>query len=322
MLSLRDYAGVRDENPYLFATGTGGEGHAQGSKDIDHVVRSISWAWRKWYRDVPTLIPVKYVNSVQQMLSLRDYAGIRDENPYLFATGTGGEGHAQGSKDIDHVVRSISWAWRKWYRDVPTLIPVKYVNSVQQMLSLQDYAGVRDKNPYLFATGTGGEGHAQGSKDIDHVVRSISWAWRKWYRDVPTLIPVKYVNSVQQMLSLRDYTGVRDENPYLFATGTGGEGHAQGSKDIDHVVRSISGFQKPELLTATKIRHKKSSDFAEIEGNHTDEEIELFYKHMGHEKQISKDVYQCPRALRRVQHVGRILESIEEDEGESADMLI
>ena len=56
------------------------------------------------------------------------------------------------------------------------------------------------------------------------------------------------------------------KNPYLFATGTGGEGHAQGSKDIDHVVRSIYGFQKPELLTATKIRHKKSSDFAEIEG--------------------------------------------------------
>ena len=118
------------------------------------------------------------------------------------------------------------------------------------------------------------------------------------------------------MLSLRDYAGVRDENRYLFATGTGGEGHSQGSKDIEHVVKSISGFQKPELLTATKIRHKKSSDFAEIEGDHTEEEIDLFYKHMGHDKQISKDVYQCPRAIRTLQHVGRILEGIEEDEGD------
>ena len=39
VLSFWDYAGVRDENPYLFVMGTDGEGHSQGSKDIEYVVQ-------------------------------------------------------------------------------------------------------------------------------------------------------------------------------------------------------------------------------------------------------------------------------------------
>ena len=69
-------------------------------------------------------------------------------------------------------------------------------------------------------------------------------------------------------------------------------------------------MEKPELLTASKQRHRISTIYAALEM--PEAEREHFYKHMGHSKSMNLGTYQYPLPLLEMTKVGRHLKAIDE----------
>ena len=61
----------------------------------------------------------------------------------------------------------------------------------------------------------------------------------------------------------------------------------------------------PKLLTATKIRHHTSTTYAQLDLHENDRG--LFYRHMGHTKEINENSYHCPLGALTTTKVGRHL---------------
>ena len=74
------------------------------------------------------------------------------------------------------------------------------------------------------------------------------------------------------------------------------------------MVSQVNGLANPELLTATKFRHRASISYRGMGGSELAQA--LFYSHMGHAKKINEDVYQHPRAIQEVICVGTYLHKI------------
>ena len=70
-------------------------------------------------------------------------------------------------------------------------------------------------------------------------------------------------------------------------------------------------------FTATKNCHCVSTLYAYMDL--PESEIDLFYKHMGHSKEINETVYQAPPALMQVVKVGKNLAKIDEGKKLSLD---
>ena len=125
---------------------------------------------------------------------------------------------------------------------------------------------------------------------------------------VPLLIHTRYTAAIERLLVLRDdFTSL--DNTFVFASAGGSNDHPQGSHEIKSAVNQIGGFKKPDLLTATKFRHRASIMFGSMEAS--DAHRELFYSHMGHEKSINENVYQHPKAICEVVHVAQYLKHID-----------
>ena len=114
--------------------------------------------------------------------------------------------------------------------------------------------------------------------------------------------------AMERLETLRKAAGVRADNPYFFAATQGSRRHPQGSQEFSRIVVQVNGLAKPELLTATKFRHRASISFRDMGASEADQD--LFYAHMGHAKRINKDVYQHPRAIQEVLCVGKYLNRI------------
>ena len=125
---------------------------------------------------------------------------------------------------------------------------------------------------------------------------------------VPVLVPSNLMPAMHRLEQLRHAAGVRVDNPYFFGATQGSVRHPQGSQEFSRVVSQVNGLAKPELLTATKFRHRASISFRGMDASDTDRS--LFYSHMGHAKKINEDVYQHPRAIQEVIRVGGYLQRI------------
>ena len=71
-----------------------------------------------------------------------------------------------------------------------------------------------------------------------------------------------------------------------------------------------SESENPELLTASKQRHRISTIHAALDV--PEGEREHFHKHMGHSKRLNLGTYQYPLLLLKMTKVGRHLQDIDE----------
>ena len=126
------------------------------------------------------------------------------------------------------------------------------------------------------------------------------------------LIPVLDILSDQ---SLRIKCGVNSQNSFLFPTTHGSLDHAVGYNCIQ-LITLAAGVSNN--LTATKMRHRASTLFADMEM--PQEQREFFYAHMGHSAEINKHVYQCPASTQEIEKVGSYLNSIDENAATISDI--
>ena len=103
------------------------------------------------------------------------------------------------------------------------------------------------------------------------------------------------------MKLVRESARVNPANPFLFPYTQNYLDHVSGPAAINQISRK-AGVHSIQLTTATKLRHKMSTDYALLDI--PDREKELFYNHMGHSKQMNVNVYQTPLALVTLAKVG------------------
>jgi integrase len=121
---------------------------------------------------------------------------------------------------------------------------------------------------------------------------------------VAILIPIDCLPGIRKLVKLRSAMGVNNENTYLFAAGRGSMDHIQGSQAINEVCQATG-----TKLTATDIRHRTSTLYALLDLPEKD--MRYFYTHMGHSKEISEDIYQCPHGIRAITKVGYQLQQLD-----------
>ena len=99
-------------------------------------------------------------------------------------------------------------------------------------------------------------------------------------------------------------------NKYVFSSIQGSLNHVSGWHAVDAMCKDIGEIVDKSRLTATKNRHRVSTLFAGLELPKTDQK--MFYDHMGHSKNINKNIYQAPPALLEITRVGKHLAEIDE----------
>lgn len=129
---------------------------------------------------------------------------------------------------------------------------------------------------------------------------------------VPVLILKDCIAGVKVLLELRhSIGGVSKNNKYLFAAGRNSMDHILGSQAISKVCEAVDVVN----VTATGMRHRASTLYA-LE-DLPEGKREAFYRHMGHDEAINRDVYQTPFGLPELLEVGLFLRTIDgSDDGE------
>ena len=84
--------------------------------------------------------------------------------------------------------------------------------------------------------------------------------------------------------------------------------HVIGSHAISRVA-TTAGVSRPSKFTATKMRHKMSTLYAQLDL--PDQDRDLFYKRMGHSASMNSNVYQCPMAALTVTRVRKHLHNFD-----------
>ena len=105
--------------------------------------------------------------------------------------------------------------------------------------------------------------------------------------------------------NVRAKSGVSNTNRFLFAYSEKSQDGSIGYNDIRNLCKQIG----IEVITATRMRHRASIAFWSMDT--TEEDIDCFMEHVGHHRNIDKNIYACPPALRVMQTVTSILEKID-----------
>lgn len=101
------------------------------------------------------------------------------------------------------------------------------------------------------------------------------------------------------------------KNPYVFANTGKSIHHVTGWECINKMCVE-AGIQNPDLLTATKQRHRISTKFAQLDLPDTDRD--LFFSHMGHSGEVNRGTYQYPLPIQQMTRVGVHLSSFDSGE--------
>jgi hypothetical protein len=127
---------------------------------------------------------------------------------------------------------------------------------------------------------------------------------------VPVIFPPETISAVEVLASeeVRRRIGIRDSNHFLFPYTQQSDDHSVGTNELNKVCKK-AGLEKK--VTATKMRHRASTLFASEP--HPEDEENLFYSHMGHSREINKNVYQCPTAVGHLSKVGKFLSNIDKN---------
>lgn len=125
------------------------------------------------------------------------------------------------------------------------------------------------------------------------------------------LVPVFFPNNAIQALNIladkdtRCMAGVSENNKFLFPYTEMSDDGSIGYNEIKVVCEMIS----IPIITATSIRHRASTKLWAMEGVN-EQRVNSFMEHLGHHKDIDKNIYACPPALRVLKDVTPILENI------------
>jgi len=130
---------------------------------------------------------------------------------------------------------------------------------------------------------------------------------------VPVLIPDDCVPGMKVITDpvTRKDVGVLppSENNYIFANTEKSVYHVTGW-DCIHKLCEEAGIENPELLTASKQRHRISTKYAQLEMSERDRG--LFFSHMGHTGEVNKGTYQYPLPILEVVQVGNNLQKFDQ----------
>ena len=124
---------------------------------------------------------------------------------------------------------------------------------------------------------------------------------------VPILIPDDVVAAMRKLSEseVRSMSNVSQHNAYMFPSTQSSDSHVSGWHAVNRVCCDAQ-VEHPERLTATKMRHRISTLYAALDVS--ENERQLFYKHMGHSGNINQNIYQTPLAEAEILKVGTQLQ--------------
>ena len=127
---------------------------------------------------------------------------------------------------------------------------------------------------------------------------------------VPVLIPNVCLKGLEILANVhtRKEAGVVQNNMYMFPNTEQSPNHVSGWACI-YKMCMLAGVSKPELLTATKQRHRISTIYSSLDV--PENEREYFFKHMGHSREVNMGTYQYPLAVMEITKVGKHLQAID-----------
>jgi hypothetical protein len=121
---------------------------------------------------------------------------------------------------------------------------------------------------------------------------------------VPFLVPKDTVAALDKLcdLEVRLSAGILVENTYLFPSTKGSSEHVYGWYAV-HRICGSADVEKPDLLTATKMRHRVSTLYAGLEVPEIQRSHFYYYT----------SIYQSPLAEVEISQVGRVLQTFDEN---------
>ena len=127
---------------------------------------------------------------------------------------------------------------------------------------------------------------------------------------VPLLIPKDSFKAMNKLCkaSVRRLSGVNPTNIYVFASTRDSEDHQSGWHALNKVCDKLN-LKEPDKIKSTSNRHRISTLFAALDLDPNERQV--FFKHMGHSKEINEHVYQNPLAIQEVVTVGKSLLQID-----------
>ena len=99
--------------------------------------------------------------------------------------------------------------------------------------------------------------------------------------------------------------GLSNTNRCIFTYSEQSQGGSIGYNEIWNLCKQIG----IEVITATGMRHRASTAFWSMDVS--EEDIDCFMEHVGHHRNIDKNIFACPPILRGMQTVTPILEKID-----------
>ncbi|XP_058850832.1 uncharacterized protein LOC117428302 [Acipenser ruthenus] len=126
---------------------------------------------------------------------------------------------------------------------------------------------------------------------------------------VPVLIPNDCLEALRKLSNsdIRKEAGVNPLNQFLFPYTRKSEDHVSGWHAVNEICKAAKISNK---ITATKMRHRASTIYSSLEV--PEGEREIFYRHMGHSRDMNQHVYQqCPMAVAAITKVGKYFDNLE-----------
>ena len=125
---------------------------------------------------------------------------------------------------------------------------------------------------------------------------------------VPLLIPK---DSWQAMIILTDPeirsgAQINGKNKFAFPNMMHSKNHASCWIAVHNLCRK-AGLE--QSISVTDMRHYVATSYALLDVSPNDRE--MFYKHLGHSKEMNENVYQCPPAMSTITKVGKFLNQLE-----------
>ena len=125
---------------------------------------------------------------------------------------------------------------------------------------------------------------------------------------VPVVVPKDCERALELLVNSknRSVAGVNQTNKFLFAYTKDSTDNITGYNEIMQICRKIN----IPVITATAIRHRSSTIFWHMEGI-DEQKVNRFMEHMGHSKDINKNIYAVPPVLSIMQTVVPVIERLD-----------
>lgn len=126
---------------------------------------------------------------------------------------------------------------------------------------------------------------------------------------VPVLIPRDAIKPLEILADpkIREQAGVNADNSFLFSYTQESDFNSIGFNEIRDVCKSIG----LPVITATSVRHRASTIFWRLDGIEAST-VDAYMGHMGHHKDISKNIYAVPPALNTLKQVAPLIDQMDQ----------